>query len=882
MNRPRASQDHSAHRPTRRSRLGAIGIVAVTLALSIWSVLAAPGRLKLDTNPEHLLDENLPIRKAQADYRKAFPENNPALIVVVDAPTPERAEQAAEQLSAALRAQTTYFTSVDRPYAGPFFERNGLLYQSEDELHTLTDRLAEAQPLMAKLNADPTVRGLSDVLAQAIDHAGDFNAGALVRLFERFQETLEAQRAGRDDQVSWREVMSGDDDAAQRLQVIFVSPRLDFQKVWSAGEPIELIRAAGRSPDIARGGARVRVTGRAALAHEELQSVLGGMGYIAPITTVLVGAVLFLAMRSFRLVAASIIALVVGLALTLSVATFGVGRLNLISIAFGVLFLGLASDYVIHLSLRLQEARTRGLSLEEAIRTARRSTTGALWMCSITTAVGFYAFWPTEFDGVSELGLIAGTGMFITLAVSLIVLPALWRIMPPSIRSIERYRNAHRSRAGSIRLIEHLILPVAVILALAGLASAPRLRFDPDPLSLRDPQSESVRTVHALEDADQSARETIVVVAPNEPAAQALREQLESLETVDETITIENFVPERQSEKLQIIDEMSLIVGPSFESFGAEPPSKPDSGDRVRLDDFARLAEVLGEAASSPETDPDLAHRSAALREAISDALAAFSRAAPDRAEQYAADLEARWLGTFAESIERLRDSLGAGVVTREDLPPDLVSRWVSPDGQLRMDVRPNDVTASGAGRREFVREALSVAPDAIGPPVEKIESGDAVVRSFAEAISISLGAITLVVWVYFRSALRAIAVLLPLVLAALLLSFVMTVWNISFNFANVIALPLLFGIGVDSGIHIIHQADLHRDRPDHTVDPTTARAVFFSAVTTIASFGNLSISPHPGTASMGVVLTIGMGLILFTTLLVLPAAMTRWMARFF
>ena len=868
------STGRDPNRSWRASRRWAIVIVVAFVALAALSVLLAPGRLKLDTNTDHLLSDTLPVRISKAKYLEQFPQNNPSLVVVVDGSSPERVEQASKKLADALRARTDYFDAVAQPYAGAFFDRNGLLYLSQDELLDLEDRLAQSQPLLATLDDDPTLHGLNDVLAKAIDHAADFDPSALTRLLKRFNETLADHRAGVPGEVSWRETMTGRDDPDQRRQILFVYAKLDYQKVLAAGKPIRLIHEIASSPDIAAGGVRVRVTGKAALSYEELQTVLGGMKYILPLTTLLVALTLYAALRSVKLSLAAIVTLAVGLALTLNVATFVVGRLNLISIAFGVLFLGLASDFVIHLSMRLQEARARGLCLDDAIASARRSTTGALTMCAITTAVGFYAFWPTSFAGVSELGVIAGTGMFITLGVTLTLLPALWRSTPPSARSIRRYRSSAGLNSNRLQRIEHFILPVTAVAAIAGVFAIPSVRFDPDPLSLRSPNSQSVQAILDLQQSDRGARWTATALAPNAEQAATLVAKFKTLDLVDRVVSIESFIPKNQNEKLAIIDDMSLVVGPSLEpALPADPASSAAPDLKADLDSLVR---TLRAAADTNVFDPALTSQAALLSEALSSHRARLDALSDDAVNRDLTELQDRWLGTFPAAIARLDASLAAAPITFDTLPADLTSRWISADGARRIDIHPTAEARQGDRRRQFVKAVQLIAPDALGPPIEEIESGNAVVHSFLEAMAIALVAITLIVWIYFRSLVRTLAVLTPLVAAALLTALAMTLLDMPFNFANVIALPLLFGIGVDSGIHIIHQAQLHHADRDHAVDPTTSRAIFFSALTTIASFGNLSISPHPGTASMGRVLTIGMLLILYCTLLVLPQMMLR------
>jgi predicted RND superfamily exporter protein len=212
--------------------------------------------------------------------------------------------------------------------------------------------------------------------------------------------------------------------------------------------------------------------------------------------------------------------------------------------------------------------------------------------------------------------------------------------------------------------------------------------------------------------------------------------------------------------------------------------------------------------------------------------------------------------------------------VSKENLPTNLREHWVSKDGRHRVAVFPRVNLNEDAALRRFVAAVRSVAPDAIGFPVIYLEAGDAVVKAFQQAFLLSLLAITVLLLILLRPKSDVLLVLLPLLLAGALTGAASVLFHIPFNFANIIALPLLLGIGVDSGIHMVHRMRTAPPSSGQMLQTSTARAVFYSALTTICSFGNLAVSPHRGMASMGILLTIGIGFTLICILVVLPTLM--------
>ncbi len=849
-------------------------IVLLFLSLAVAAGVHAARTLRIDTRTEDLISSELDFQRNQIEYEERFPRAKSSLVAVIDAASPERAEQAADLLAAALAGRTELFAEAYRPDGGEFFDRNGLLFLSADELDRLSTRLAVAQPFLGRLVADTTVRGLSELLAEALDRSIDAPEDTLARLIRSLAETIpEAGDAGPVRELSWRGAVADDPDEAPETQrLVLLRPNLDTTVLSSKADAVAAVDDAETALDLASLGVSVRVTGSTALERDELDSVLSGMRIAGPMSVVLVAGLLFFAMRSFALVNASLITLAVGLMLTLGFATLAVGRLNLISIAFGVLYVGLGADFAIHLALNIRARRAEGYSPPEALRGAVRDVLGSLCICAITTMVGFYVFIPTSFDGVSELGVIAGTGMVISLVTTLILFPALMAILPSRWKTPPGPANGRRLvwlLHAPERHRVSILISAAIITILAA-ALIPNAHFDPDPLNLRDQRSESVRTLRELRATHGSDHWSLTVLAPDEPAAADVRDRLAESSLIDKAVWLGSFIPDDQDAKLALIDDLAFILGPTL-----EPPDDPAPAPTLAetLVSLQTLHEALSEAAESADTPPMIRDAADAMRERLAGWIGQVRAMPPAAADAAAERLREAWLGTFPLLIERIRVSLTADAIERDSLPAPLRERWLSGDGTHRVEAFPSEDLGDPRAMREFIAAVRSVSGLVVGPPISHTESGDAVVSAFRQALLSAFIAVAIIAFLAFRSVLTTIETLAPFLIGGAATVAAMVLIGQPFNFANVIALPLLMGVGIDSAIHLVHRSKAGTH--DRLLESATARGVLFSAMTTIAGFGSLAFSPHRGMASMGLVLSIGMLAMLVSTLIVLPALLT-------
>lgn len=845
-----------------RARTVLVCAAAATLPLLAYTVC----ELGVNTDGRAMVAEHLPFRAAYDAFAEDFPILDNALLVVVDADSSRRARQAADRLAERLRA-SEHFRAAYAIGSGEFFERNALLYLDVDELEDLADRLALLQPLLAELARDPSLARFVDLVREGLERNPSGPAPSLdwAPVLDRLSYAAEAVLGEREAAVSWEDLLvpSAEKQGPAR-QVLVTEPVLDFNRLLPAGPPIAEIRRAARELGLEGSpGVRVRITGNPALNYEEMLGLAFDVGTAGVACFGLVALLLYFFLRRLRLVVAVLGTLLVGLVWTAAFATFAVGHLNIVSIAFAVLFIGLGVDFGIHLALRHLELLADGLDHVSALREAARSVGGSLLLCASTTAIGFFAFLPTDYIAVAELGLISGAGMFVSLFATLTVLPAWLTVAPvevPGPRKRGRQGAPPPSwparHARSIRW-------AAAALGVAAMAALPRTRFDPDVVRMRSPETESVQAFEDLLEGAETSPWNIDVVAPDPAAAERLAEALEPLPAVGATRTLGDLLPDDPEVKRDILADVSEFLGP-----GPTPLARPLRVGEVKAA-LRGLLDLLGSEAVIRASDE---RQRASLARARATLGRLLARLEAERApEEDLLRFDAALLDSLRDLLGWLWTALEPGSTTVADLPPELVGQLRADDGRTRVQVFPAG-TLDGEGLEAFVEEVERAVPGATGSAVSLVNYARTIVRALVEALASAALVIFVLLLFLWRRLSDTLLVMAPLALAAALTGAATVLLGIAFNFANVVVLPLLLGIGVDSGIHLVHRYRHEGTGGTDLLHTSTARGVVASSLTTLVSFGSLAFSDHRGMASLGMLLSVGVVLTMLANLLVLPA----------
>jgi hopanoid biosynthesis associated RND transporter like protein HpnN len=838
-----------------------VSIVA-TIALGVFTVK----NVSINTDTTEMLSPDLPFRRDFDAYRRAYPVFANNIVVVVEADDSDRAEDGAEALYQRLQQDKIRFHHIFYPEGDRFFRQNGLLYIDLKELQALAQRLSEAQPLLSTLARDQSIRGLFDVLGLAVDALGSADAQPrqIARVLGRISAVIEARDADRPRSLSWKELMGGEAASGDRRRIIVLQPELNFSSVAPAADALKEIRRHARELGLTpENGVRVRLSGSAAIDSEEIGSIADNTRLSSELSILVVALLLVVCFRSFRLVLASLVTLVVGIVLTGAFAIAAIGSFNLISIAFAVLFIGIGIDYSIHVALRYREMVERGHQGSAALTAAGRSIGTALGLMAASSALGFFSFLPTDYRGVSELGLIAGFSMLVAFATNVTVLPAMLALMPykaPPAVAGEKPRGQRLVQSEHwLWRQSRTIVFVAAAIGIVALFALWGARFDRNPLNLKDPTQESVSTAIDLLNNPRLRVSTVSILVDSVAEIAPLAEKLKKLPSVESVRSIYDYVPRDQEAKLDVLEEIALQMTPILSpSERAAPPDAEQRASAITaLRDKVKAA-LEQQRAGMLEAD---------LRRLL-DALDAFVKRGTE--DLRTAALEQDLLGSLPKRLDTLKSALAAKPVDFAALPETLRWRELSPAGKVRIEVVPKEDLRDNRALRRFVSEVQSVAPYATGGPIVELHAGDAVVHAFAVASIIAFVLICVGLLLLLRSITDLLLILAPLLLASLVTIGIAVVSGISFNFANVIVLPLLIGLGVSSGIHLVIRA--RRDTTIELLNTTTPRAVLFSAFTTIVAFASLAISSHWGQASMGILLLIAMSVNLVCYLVVLPA----------
>jgi hopanoid biosynthesis associated RND transporter like protein HpnN len=821
-------------------------VIAFAALVGLLAGGFAATHFALDADVNKLISKDLPWRQREAAYEKYFPTKNESILAVIDAPTAELASQASAALVGRMSTQKELFHYVSEAGGGPFFERNGLLFLPEQEVVETTRRLGQAKPIIQALAQDPSLRGLAAALNYALIgvRLKKFTLDDFAATLNMASDTFEAVLGNQPASFSWRAMLSGaPSTSAERRRYIDIRPALDYAALLPGKAATDAIRQDASELDLAsKYGARVRLTGEVPISDEEYATLQEGTFVNTTVTIVVVLTILWLALRSSRLIVAVFVSLLVGFSITAAIGLALVGALNLISVAFAVLFIGLGVDFGIQFTVRYRAERHEQDDLRAALLNTARHVGAPLTLAAAATAAGFLSFLPTDYKGLSELGLLAGLGMIVAYLTSITLIPALLMVLRPPGEPAEM---GFKALAPLDRFMERRRIPIIAGTALVVIAGLPLLywvQFDFNPLNLRSTKVESVATLLELRSDPAIGASSIFALAPNAAAATRDVQRLSKLPEVASVRTVESFVPDDQQPKLAAIRALATVLDPVLKpETRKQPPSDADNITALRA-----AAGGLQQAAATQTGQGEIAAKR------LAGDLTRLAQGSEDERQR----AQAAIVLPLNTAIDELRNYLQAQPVTLETLPGDIAREWVTPDGQFKVEILPKGDPTDNETLRKFARAVQEVEPNAIGGPIAILESGRTVVRAFFQAGFWALGSIAILLFVVLRRISDVLLTLIPLLMAGVVTMELMVLLQMKLNFANIIALPLLLGVGVAFKIYYIMA---WRAGQTGLLQSSLTRAVMFSALTTATAFGSLWLSSHPGTSSMGKLMALAL-----------------------
>ncbi len=788
-------------------------VVVLGLLLAVGAGYYTAQHFAINTDINSLIAQNLDWRQRDQQFDRAF-DRDATILAVVEAKTPEMTTAAADALYAKLKDNKTDFQSMQQLGTGEFFEKNGLLFLPTEEVGKTTSQFESAAPLIEIMAGDPSIRGLTGALETGLAGVkrGQVKLDNTERPFNQIAQTVETVLNKGNASFSWRELVSDEplSDSDKRTFIEF-KPVLDYNALEPGKGATDAIRKAAVDLDFpTKYQARVRLTGPVPIANEEYATVQEGAIVNGIGTVVVVLLILWLALHSSKIIFAVFVNLFVGLALTTAAGLMMVGSFNLLSIAFAVLFVGLGVDFGIQYSVRYRSERYKHNDLPGALVLAAKRSAVPLSLAAMATAAGFLCFLPTDYKGISELGQIAGVGMLVAFLSSITVLPAMLKLLNPPgemepvgyafLAPLDHFLEKHRV----------LVVGGTLLLALAGLPLLYFLKFDFNPMNLRNPKAESIATFLDLRKDPNTGANAINVMTTSEEQAKQVEAKLEKVPEVLRVMSLNSFVPEDQQPKLKLLAQGAKVLNPAL---------NPDQID-----------------------------------------------AAPTDQEN---------VESLKSSVDNLRRTAGDAKepVSLKSLPPDLVNAWKSKDGIIRVEALPKGDPNDNDTLRKFAAAVLAAEPTAIGGPVSILKSGDTVVNAFIHAGIYALLVIGLLLWITLRRITDVLMTLVPLLVAGAVTLEICVLIGLPLNFANIVAFPLLLGVGVAFKIYYVVA---WRSGRTNLLQTSLTRAIFFSALTTATAFGSLWLSSHPGTSSMGKLLALSLVTTLAAVLLFQPALMGK------
>lgn len=824
-------------------------VVTLLTAITLFSGWYGATHFKINSDLNKLIDQTSDWRLDFDEFERHFPDLVHTAVVVVASSSISDLEQVSGQVLDYLQSHDEFFTAVAAPGSESFFRDHALLYMDLDQLDSTTDRLAQAQPLVAAISRDPSMPGVADVLRDGL--ANDAQAGVDV-IVNKLTESAHRVVAGDRSPVQWADEFFPATDT--RYQLIYLKPRSAFSQALPDAEVVAALRAMVETLSLPQ-GTQVYLTGEITLQHEEIEAAVAGVSVAGWLAVALLFVVLVVGVRSAKIIFATFSMLAIGVAWTAAYAMLTVGEFNTLSLVFIVMFFGLGVDFALHFCLRFQESiNSHKHDLQTALLTSTRSVGRAISLCAFTTAVGFLGFWPTAYKGLADLGVISAGGMFIAWVLTFTYLPAFFSLVGAP-------RDHQMDLPTSERVVKWLlgrrawVVTSVALLAVAAGVLATKAEFDYSVLALKDPHSESMQALRMLQRENLSTDYQLVVLSD----APLPGDELEALATVQSVGSIVDLVPQAQDAKLAVLDDLQFVFWDLLQRDELQLASDT-SADDVRTA-ISRMLAAADEDAGLGE-----------LREALQDL-----QSMPDGALLAWQEL---LLGNLLDELNWLQRALTVSEVGLNDLPQQVRARLVSPQGSYLHTISPAQDIAQVDALSDFITEVRSVQPTATGRPVIEWGVGGIVVEAFRQAALFALIGITLILLVTLRRIGPTLLILCPLLLAGVCTFALGVLVGQSLNMASVLVLPLIFGLGVDNGIHVVDRfldqsGQGEEDNVDRLMHSSTPRAVLLSTLTTIGAFAALAISPHQGTATIGLLLGVSVALILLFTVFILPVLLS-------
>lgn len=847
--------------------------------------------IEFATDRAALVDENERFAALARDFQKEFPTNED-LIVVISGGSAAQRENFSDQLSARLEARPELYSDIFTKVELPFLRHQALLYLEVDDLEKLLDSLRKAQGMVSALAGQ---QGVGELLAQTTRDLEQM----LPVLNEILGQLLKSlQTRGRYAYVSpWEKAFfaSEPSDEENRGDMLREAGRIAFYNTLAGGR-IHLLLARPNLEKLGESIACLRkevkrltpafpeldigITGELVLDEDEMLSSTQDSARATLWSLVLV--VLLFAVSFHRpwRPAMALVALILAVGWTLGFTTLAIGHLNLLTVTFATMLVGLGVDFGVHFIYGYEEERARGKEPLEAMTGTMRHAGVENFTGALTTAIAFWAICFTDFRGVAELGLIAGTGVMFCFLTMASVLPA--QIFLQERRMQIPVQEPRPGWAWLLATLEESMLARSrwVLLACAAftlwcLANAPQVHFDYNLLNLQSKSLQSVRTELKLLSADQHGVLFAVSLASNLEEAEALSARFSELSSVVKVESVVPLVPKDYAAKAPLLQEVAQVMkGVPLPDPTEAASSGTGKGLLKMADGFMTLEQSFREAYPRllRSSDPQVRANARRFQQLLDTLFDTLKKMGPGPISDGVTTFQTNLYEDLRELLQFLKDQQAGRPITLDDLPKPIKLRSLGKSGKILLRVYPKGNPWEREALERFVSQVQSVDPDVIGTPIMIYYHTEALKRAFEDSGKYAFIAICVILVLHFRNLKNTLLALMPKVVGVIWMLGLMAHYQVQFNPANFMALPLILGIGLIFGVHVVHRL---LDHPQEGIfGHSTGPAIALSAATTIAGFGTLMMAHHQGIASLGFLMTVGVGANLITSLVLLPAFM--------
>ena len=816
-------------------------LVFLTVAAGLYSAMYA--RVNSDLSELIKPSDDTQWYLDNEEYKQAFPDSQQTAVVAVFGGNYLAVNATAKALSQSLR-ETGDFLFVRAPGLEPFLMDHRLYFLTTAELNSWLQGVQFNYGTLLRLAEDPRLANLVLILSDQLSAYPGMPLPPVLNVL------LDSFVAGDPRVEAYPRLIppqaSDEDDGYVQLIVLKGIQALDESLPNEA--IVARIRSVISGLPVAP-GVNIRLTGEVVLAHEEISAGLEGVGLAGMVSLVLLAIILGFGVRSWKIIVAAFCLLLAGIVLTSAYATLVVGSYNTLSLVFLVMFFGLGIDFAVHFALKISD-ETRFNGSQGAATRAAGNIGPALLLCTLTSAVGFLSFVPTAYNGLGELGIISAGGMAIAFFLSVTMLPAMFKLMG----------GIDGNTGVRIKLLTFGVKPKIVLMLFSALVVLSLLlvrdmKFDYSVLALRDIESEGMSTLLELQRRKIVTDYSVAVLANDEAELKLLEQQIKALPTVGDVFSVENVVPTQQDNKQLLLKPVLALIN----SIELEEP----------VDDGIDLAGALQYFFESRQGErfPQSPQVQQFIERASRDENSVAMAKNP-------INVTGNIRSQLVTELAALKAMLLAEPFGADELPESILDTLVTADGRRLITVQPAVPLLDRHATDEFIADVTRVSPKIAGRSVVEWGVGNVVVESFLEAVIYAGSGIFFLLVVYFRSLLLPLLVVFPLTLTVLFTFAIAELSGLTLNMANILVVPLIFGLGVDTGIHVMHRFSASASL-EEALASSTSRAVVISGLTTIGTFASLALSPHKGAASIGILLTIAITILLITTFVALPALLS-------